>query len=186
VRRAQDWLSQQPLIVDTETTGLEAYDEIVQVAVVDANGNVLLNTLSRPSRSIPMRATRIHGIGNELVREAPDGGEVCGRLRALLSGRLVCAYNAGFDQRMLEQTARVWRCRPPVFRAQCVMELYAEFAGQPHHHGMTYRWWSLRDAAAACGIPNDRAHDALSDARATAALLHHIAAQALRPLPARG
>jgi len=183
VERARSWLAGEPLILDTETTGLGEFDEIIQVAVVDPDGNALFNSLVRPSRSIPPRATRIHGLGDADVREAPDGGQVCSQLRLLLKGRLVCAYNAGFDRRMLEQTMRIWQARPPVFRSECIMELYAEYAGKPHLGGVGYHWWSLQAAAAACGIPITRAHDALSDAVTAAGLLRHVAARQLRSLP---
>ncbi len=44
------------MILDTETTGL--YDaEIVELSIIDTAGNVLLDTLVRPTRPIPAEAT---------------------------------------------------------------------------------------------------------------------------------
>src|SRR5690606_33823093 len=54
------------VILDTETTGL--YDaEIVEIAVIDLGGNILMNTLVRPKNPIPAEVTAIHGINNEMV-----------------------------------------------------------------------------------------------------------------------
>ena len=41
------------IFLDTETTGLDAYAELVDIAVVDAAGRVLLDSLVRPRRPIP-------------------------------------------------------------------------------------------------------------------------------------
>lgn len=61
------WLinSDNFVILDTETTGLDEHDEIVEVAVIDMSGKVLLNTLVNPIQPIPYEATQIHGITND-------------------------------------------------------------------------------------------------------------------------
>ncbi len=172
---AAQWLAQDPLVLDTETTGLGPQDEIVQVAVVDAAGEVLINTLVRPTRPIPPDATRIHGIQDVHVLTAPTGAEVLAELEPILRDRVVCVYNAPFDLRLLRQTADAWRVRfiPPI--AQCVMRLYAEFAGNWDDRHGDYRWHSLTAAASRCDLGPFRGHDALSDALMTLRLLKHMA-----------
>jgi DNA polymerase III subunit epsilon len=187
VERARLWLSQDPLVLDTETTGLRATDEIVQVAVITADGEPVLDTLVRPTRPIPLEVIRIHGITDDDVRHAPTGAEVCAELARLLHDRLVCTYNAPFDSRMLEQTAAAWSVPGASYRAECVMRLYADYAGQwDARHGGN-RWYSLGVAAGQCGLGPFREHDALSDARITAQVLRHIAAAtpSAAPLPHR-
>jgi hypothetical protein len=44
------------LIVDTETTGLSIKDEVIQIAIIDLDGKVLLNTLLKPTVSISTEA----------------------------------------------------------------------------------------------------------------------------------
>lgn len=173
--RARFWLSQEPLILDTETTGLGSRDEIVQVAVVTADGEPLLDTLVRPTRPIPLDVVRIHGITDADVLRAPTGAEVCVALSRLLEGRLVCSYNAPFDCRMLAQTAAAWQAPMASFRSECVMRLYADFAGVWDARHGNNRWFSLGTAASQCGLGPFREHDALSDARITARILRHIA-----------
>jgi uncharacterized protein YprB with RNaseH-like and TPR domain len=41
------WLNSNPLFLDTETTGLDEHAEIVELAVVDGQGEALNNTLVR-------------------------------------------------------------------------------------------------------------------------------------------
>lgn len=47
------------IYLDTETTGLDAFfgDEIVEIAIIDEKGKVLLNTLVQPLTS-PLAKTR--------------------------------------------------------------------------------------------------------------------------------
>ncbi len=53
------------MILDTETTGHADDAEIVEIA-----GNVLLDGLVRPVRSIPSEAIQIHGINAEMLASA--------------------------------------------------------------------------------------------------------------------
>lgn len=48
----QEWLT-NCLILDTETTGLGDDAEIVEIAIIDQDKNVLLNSLVKPSKPIP-------------------------------------------------------------------------------------------------------------------------------------
>ncbi|MGQ9555648.1 MAG: exonuclease domain-containing protein [Anaerolineae bacterium] len=176
--QARSWIGQDPLILDSETTGMGQDDQVVQVAVVDIHGNVLLNTLARPTRPISPAASSRHGITNAHLMNAPTGAEVCRALSELLRGRLVCIYNADFDTRLLAQTARAWGVSLPYYRAECVMKLYAEFAGEWSEPHRNWRYHKLEDAAARCGLGPFTAHDALEDARMTARLLRHMARDA--------
>lgn len=69
-------LDDKQLVFDFETTGLSKHDaEIVEMAamVIDAMGNVhgSFETLVNPEIDIPYAATEIHGITNEMVKDAP-------------------------------------------------------------------------------------------------------------------
>ncbi|NLT43675.1 MAG: 3'-5' exonuclease [Anaerolineae bacterium] len=174
---AAEWLAEDPLILDTETTGLGPTDEVVQVAAVDVWGETVLNTLVRPSRTIPPDATRVHGIQDVHVLDAPTGAEVLAELEPLLRNRSLCVYNAAFDLRLLRQTASTWRVRflPPP--AHCVMRLFARFVGEWNDRYGDYRWHSLSAAAERCRLGAFQGHDALADARMTLRVLRHMAGQ---------
>lgn len=53
------------MVFDTETTGLDGSDGIVEVSCVSGQGEVLLDTLVRPVAPIPADATAIHGITSD-------------------------------------------------------------------------------------------------------------------------
>ena len=88
--------------IDTETTGLGPEARIVQIAVLHSNlgkGNaeVVFSQLVNPGIPIPPASSAIHGITDERVRESPSFGEVLPRIRNLLEGRIIAAYNLPFD-----------------------------------------------------------------------------------------
>ena len=45
---ARQVIAQNPVYLDTETTGLEKTDEIVEISIVDDSGQVLLDSLVKP------------------------------------------------------------------------------------------------------------------------------------------
>lgn len=58
---AQQWLDDNRLFIDTETTGLGDDAEIVEICIIDSHGFILLNTLVKPTKPIPDEAIAIHG-----------------------------------------------------------------------------------------------------------------------------
>ena len=93
------------VVMDTETTGLHV-GEIVQIAIVDPTDTVLLDTLVKPVGRIPYETTRIHGITDDMVADAPGWAAVTATVDSLLRGRDVIVYNAKFDRRMMHQSAQ--------------------------------------------------------------------------------
>ena len=175
IQAARRYAAEGPLFLDTETTGLDSRAEIIEVALVDAEGALLLNTLVRPTRPIPADAAAIHGISNNLVGDAPAWAEVWPELQRLTNGRLVGIYNAEFDVRLLRQTHAAHRLAGAAdLRAFCIMQLYAQFRGRLGAYG-GYRWHKLGDAGRQCRLPLPNAHRALDDARLARAVFDHIA-----------
>lgn len=56
-KMAADWLADQCLVLDTETTGLGEYAQIIEIAICDIWGTVLVNQRVRPSVPIDPAAT---------------------------------------------------------------------------------------------------------------------------------
>jgi len=93
------------VILDTETTDLDGY--VVEVGVLDAaTGEALLDTLVNPGCPISPGARAVHGISDADVTGAPPWAEVLPRLLAVTRGRIVLAYNAGFDEDVVVRHTR--------------------------------------------------------------------------------
>lgn len=159
------------VVLDTETTGIHV-GEIVQIAIVDAQDNVLLDTLVKPVGHIPYETTRIHGITDDRVADAPGWGDVTGTVEKLLRGRDVVVYNAKFDRKMLHQSAQAASLPKTDWKQfsqwWCAMEAFAEaYPGGRSGYGRRKRWHKLSAAARHYRIPPVNTHSALGDVRLT-------------------
>ncbi len=179
INRARQYIAQQPLYLDTETTGVDTSAEIVEICILDSEGAVVLDTLIRPQRKIPPEATLIHGISNSMVSDAPAWSELWTQIESILKGRSVGIYNADFDLRMIKQThlqsGMAWQSLNA--NAFCIMKLYAEFYGERDRYRATYRWQTLDDAGHQSKIDLPNAHRAQADTVLARAVLHHMATQ---------
>lgn len=154
------------VILDTETTGLGDYDQVIEVAVIDIHGNTLLNTLCRHNlERVPQAASAIHGITDETLATAPAFPEIYEELKRILQrASRVIVYNAAYDARMLRQTMNAWGLS--LFDAapfDCAMMVYAAWRGVWSEYHGSYRWVKLTIAAGNFGIEIDGAHRALDD-----------------------
>jgi|SRR5579875_168322 len=162
------------IILDTETTGLTGNVEIVDIAVIDTYGHVLLNTLVRPTCPIPREATAIHGITDDMVATAPTFSELWPYLRGLLCHYPLTIYNAAYDTRVIRQLASRERYSYPPIRAYCAMLAYAAFRGIRGIYG-DFQWHKLTQAATYIGADIGTAHRALGDCQTTLNLIRAMA-----------
>ena len=158
-RQARAWLAANALILDTETTGLGDDAEVVELAVIDCAGAVLLDTLVRPSGPVPAEAAAIHGITDAMLAGAPTWSEIHARFCDLVEGRQVVIYSREFDTRVITQTARRYGLPAPQgfdlaldgSAVHCAMQAYAELHGEWSAEKGRYRWQKLSAAAAIGG-----------------------------------
>lgn len=101
------------VVVDVETTGGQAWgsDRVTEVAAVHVEGDAVslaFHSLVHPGRPIPWQITRLTGIDDAMVRDAPRFEDIAGELAAALVGRVFVAHNATFDFGFLDaEFARV-------------------------------------------------------------------------------
>lgn len=169
------------VILDTETTGLHD-GEIVQIAIIDSSGTPLIDTLVKPIYSIPQDAMRIHGITNEMVKDAPNWATVTQQVQAILTGRNVIVYNAVYDRKMMHKSAEKigspaidWKI---ISTWYCAMEAFAEVYGDWNDYRQSYRWQKLTTAAAYYNVQIKNAHSALGDCLMTLGVVKAMAAEA--------
>ena len=173
---ARTLIAQKPVYIDTETTGLEKDDEVVEISIIDFDGTRLFSSLVKPSRPIPAAAQRIHHITDKEVASASAWPILWPRIRSYLYGRPVAAYNAPFDYRMMQQShARYrlpWRDN---LNMVDVLPIYSDYRGvwDPARRSMKY--FKLEEAGAFFHIPLLNEHRSEADALLVRALLHSIA-----------
>lgn len=172
------------LIIDTETTAADNTAEVCQIAVVDLEGNVILNTFIKPIGPITKEAADIHHITDEMVANAPAFADLWPFLRALFAGRLVLSYNAGFDFRVIRQSLLAKGASMNdletigKWKTGCIMLAYADFHGEWNSYRRNNKWQSLEKAGRQCDIhmESGKAHSALYDTELARRVLLHMAA----------
>jgi len=183
VHWARDVLRANPLVLDTETTGLDD-GEICQIAIIDATGDMAFNSLVKPVRPIPVEATEIHGITNLMVAKSPTWKDLAATVADILRGREIVVYNAEYDLRMIYRSHQLSGAQTNGWRTianwHCAMEMYAQFYGDWSDYHQSYRWQKLTVACAQQGIddPVAPAHSALGDCLRTLALVKVMAGAA--------
>ncbi len=97
----------RPLVViDLETTGINlATDRIVEIAMVKMmpDGTQLVKRkLINPEMPIPKAASDVHGITDEMVKDAPAFKQVANEVKQFLEGSDIAGYNSNrFDLPLL-------------------------------------------------------------------------------------
>ncbi|OFS24054.1 exonuclease domain-containing protein [Corynebacterium sp. HMSC04H06] len=165
-------------VVDFETTGFGATDRIIEIGAVllDHNFRVegAFETLVQPDRDVPN--SFVHQLSASDLVAAPRFADIAGRFAAALSGRVLVAHNAPFEVRFLGyEFARLGT--PLAISKSSVVDT------QTLSHQATGKR-KLAEALDAVGISNRRAHSALADAEATAALLRCLVRDYGVPVPA--
>lgn len=152
-------------VIDLETTGFGGEPVEIAIVLLDAAGAVAEEwaTLVRPQSSISPMATKVHGLRNDHLGEAPMFGDLLGEIDALLGGRIVVGHEVTFD---LAHLAAAYRLagHSREWSAVCTRRMGCDN--------------DLQTEAAAIGYvpPEGTWHQALADARGTAAIFSAVLA----------
>lgn len=177
LERARQVVGLNPIFLDTETTGVGLYDLVIEIGIVDLEGNVLFNSLINPGRPIPQDSSKVHGITDEMVAEAPSLKTAWSEIEDILHNRAIGMYNAEFDYRLMKQSADNAGLPWSIQRDQafCVMNMFAAWYGEWNRRANNFRSQKLEFAGKFCGIDLPNNHHAVDDAKLTAALLKYLA-----------
>jgi len=179
------------IVIDTETTGLDETDVAIELAAVDAKINQTLGDtlIACDFDSIPQGAYDIHGIGIQDLYAAPTPERVIADLFYFAKGmnKKLTSFSLHFDCRILVQTAEknsISISKQEIensFAAHCcVMELANRHFAKDHAkwkpETAKFSRLSLAKCCEIAGIEfKGKAHRAMADVLATIDLLHYIA-----------
>lgn len=158
------------VIIDIETTGNSfKYSYITEIAVYQHNGQGITHvysTLINPGIDIPYHITKLTGIDNEMVKNAPRFYEVAKVIVELTAGRTFVAHNAKFDYSFIKEEFK--RLGYEFNRKTlCTVQMARKFL--PGHKS-----YSLGKLCSDLGIEINGRHRASGDALATVKLFEII------------
>ncbi|QMW06339.1 3'-5' exonuclease [Spirosoma foliorum] len=161
--------------LDTETTGLEVTDEVIEIALVDDDGNTVINTLCRPLQNTEWPgAQRIHGIApaDVLRDDLPTLADLAPQLSSILAGHTLIIYNVAFDRYYLSE-AGVDLSKTEV---HCCQDKYAVHYDDYSEYWGNYKFKKLTVAAdeAEFRFEGSNPHRALWDALACRAVWQYL------------
>ena len=152
------------LIVDTETTGLDADARIIELSVINLKGETVFSELFNPGFNLPEKITEITGITDEMLEHKPYFLTLVNEIIDLLEGATLIAWNSDFDSKMI--WSEIIRCGTKAdLNWVDAMELYSYASGRQK------KYCKLVQAKTELGVGENQEHRALSDCLDTLAVL---------------
>ncbi len=157
-------------ILDIETTGGK-YDEegITEIAIYRFDGHTITDqfiSLINPERPIQDFVTRLTGINNKMLRNAPKFYEVAKRIVEITADCIIVGHNAAFDYRILQTEFRRLGYEY-IKNTLCTVELAQQLIPGKESY-------SLGKLVRSLGIPMSERHRASGDAKATLQLFKYL------------
>lgn len=152
------------IVLDTETTGLDKEsDHVIDVAIRDWEDAFSDLWRVNPPKAIADHASRVHGITDEMVRDAPAFAVVAGEIKARVEAAdVLVGYNPSFDVDILKREFFLanMECRWPeiIICAKRIWDVY----DPPPPRSLTDAYKNFVNPA---GF--DGAHGAVADVKAT-------------------
>ena len=136
------------------------YDEVIEISALKVKGGEVVdefNTLVNPGRKIPFGATKVNGITNAMVAEAPAFSHVLAEFLDFAEGLVLVGHNiARFDMKFIWRDAEQYFGEIPQNNYVDTLQVARKHLPKMDHH-------RLVDLAEYYGISSEGAHRALND-----------------------
>lgn len=164
------WFENLYCIVDIETTGNSIKgSKITEISIFKFDGNTIVDeftTLVNPLSEIPFFITRLTGIDNEMVRDAPIFENIADRILEITKNTVFVAHSVNFDYNIIKnELANVGRDFNR--KKLCTVRLSRKLL--PGYHS-----YSLGKLCSSLEIPLTDRHRARGDAHATVLLFKRL------------
>ncbi len=173
------------VVFDLETTGVSPkYDAVIEISAVkvkDGKAVEEFTTLVNPRRKIPPGASRVNGITDEMVEEAPFFEDVLKKFLEFAGDSVLVGHNiAHFDMKFLYRDAKR-------FYDQMISNDYVDTLVLARKYLPAQQRHRLVDLAEYYGISPEGAHRALNDCRMNQQVYERLAEEMKDPgSPGRG
>jgi DNA polymerase III epsilon subunit family exonuclease len=157
--------------LDVETTGLSPWfgDRICEIAIVRCQGEEILktfDTLVNPERPISPGASRVNGLTDKDVADAPPFQRIADKVKPLLDDAIIVCHNVPFDLGFLSSEFQRYGQKFPPVETIDTLHLAREF--------FDFGSNSLQSIAEYLMLETPSAHRALGDALTTRDVLQYF------------
>lgn len=157
-------------VVDIEATGgSQKVGRIMELAMVLVDGDEIVDrfdTLINPRKAVDFYVSKLTGIKDEMLKDAPFFEDVAEKALDMTKGRIFVAHNVNFDYNFLRKEMKGAGLHYTADQL-CTLDLSKLLIPEEESH-------SLGRLCKSLGINLDDRHRALGDAEATARLLIHL------------
>ena len=161
------------VVIDTETTGIRTGgNDIIEVSAIKFENFVpvsMFTTLLKPRKPIPEDATRVNGITDEMVQNAPAFAQIKSALEAFVGDYPIVAHNAEFDVKFLHVSGMDFRQGAVFYDTLELSRMHIR-----DYDGTKLPNYKLATVCDECCIYFDGAHRSSADALATGLLFVEI------------
>lgn len=157
------------IVIDTETTGLSPYDEILQLSIIDGNGTTLLNELYKPLIHTEWKeAEKVNGITFDMVKNKKYISEDVDRIVSIISkAKMIVGSNISFDLNMLMSNLSIFTS---IKKCQ-IFDVYRNYKDLASENKLpVLSKHTLKNVSEFFGfrVPaGEKLHDSLTDVKAT-------------------
>lgn len=153
------------VVLDIETTGLSSkYDEILQISIIDQDGNVIIDTYCKPKKNKEWEeAEAIHKISPDMVKNKEPFEVYSKKVESILNNsETIIIYNADFELGFLKKYNI--KINSKIYD---LMLEFSEVYGQWNEYHGNFTWQSLSTCCLYYGYDLSNAHNSLDDCKAT-------------------
>lgn len=172
------------VVLDTETTGLEDDDEVIELGIIDKKGQVLYNSRFKNQKAIHWAAAKVNKIKKSDLENAPLFKDEWAKIKSILAGKRILAFNTEFDCRLIGQTLERYGLNKSeatrlFYNHLDAMKIYLSYFPNKSNR------ISLQKCCRDLNMLMIEEHQAVSDCRMTLLMLHKLdkKTKEARPLP---
>ena len=154
------------LFFDLELTGFYDRDEIISISIVNANGEIIMDTLIKPDHTKKWKRTeKIHGITPEMTENSPTLVELTPKIKEIFAGAdNIIAYGVSTDYSHIKHIYPESEWDALHDKVRCCANEFVRYA---HEHRPDVEHASLIDAMACFeieweGVPHSSIADTIA------------------------
>lgn len=160
------------VVIDTETTGLSGYDEIVEFSVVSPDKRELYHSYFYPDQEVNPRAREVSGLYKAKLQGCPRFGQEWRKIQQAIGTNILIGHNIhSYDKRLCVQTLQKQSMNSDSVEAMFQNSIDTLKISKEWISAKSY---SLNNLSTLVGITREEQHNSTDDCRMTIEFLESL------------